>query len=58
MEEERKKAQERKKIEAKILVSEAVKRTHDEDEDAEKSNSEQGLPEDNDEIEQDQEVYI
>lgn len=47
---------ERKKIEAKILVSEAVKRVNDEDEDAEKSNSEQGLPDDNDDFEQEQEV--
>lgn len=57
MEEEKKKAQERLKIEAKILVSEAIKRVHEEDEDAEKSNSEQGLPDDNDEFDQDQEVF-
>ena len=49
---------ERKKIEAKILVSEAVKRANDDDEEAEKSNSEQGLPDDNDEFEQDQEVFF
>lgn len=57
LEEERKKMIERKKIEAKIIVSDAVKRTNDDDEEAEKSNSEQGIPEDNDDIEQDQEVF-
>lgn len=56
MEEERKKLAERKRIEAKIMVSEAVKRVKDEDEDAEKSNSEQGLPDDNDDVDQEQEV--
>lgn len=56
LDEERKKLAERKKIEAKILVSEAVKRVNDEDEEAEKSNSEQGLPDDNDDQDQEQEV--
>ena len=56
LEEERKKLAERKRIEAKIMVSEAVKRVKDEDEDAEKSNSEQGLPDDNDDFDQEQEV--
>lgn len=56
LEEERKKLAERKRIEAKIMVSEAVKRVKDEDEDAEKSNSEQGLPDDNDDVDQEQEV--
>lgn len=57
IEEEMKKLKERKKIETKILVSEAIKANNEkEDEEAEKSHSEEGMPEDNDTVDIDQEL--